>query len=291
MATPKPDAAGSPTCVMLSNHTSVLPPAQPIASGGLWRIYDELTADLDPAAQVDSLAAGLHWFGVRSGEGMGLAMSPPEGRAAPTGAGKIAGLNLCEIAQRAKSWNFSDAALGVAAINAQHNTPARVCHLLDDPRYLTHMGTNAFEYMLPRVTGKRVTVIGHFRGLDKMVEHCDLTILERRPQPGDLPDPACEDVLPRSDFVFITGTTLINKTLPRLLALSRGAFVSLVGPTTPLTSRWFDLGVNLIAGLVVDDVSAVWPIVQEGGQHSFFDSGTRMLQVERKGGAHGRSGV
>jgi uncharacterized protein (DUF4213/DUF364 family) len=276
---------------MLSNHTAAMPPAHPIASGGLWKIYDELMVSIDPAARVDAFAAGLHWFGVRSSEGMGLAMAPPEGRAAPTGAGKIAGRGLSEIAQRAKSWNFSDAALGVAAINAHHNAPERVRPLLDDPRYTTHTGTNAFEYMLPRVIGKRVTVIGHFRGLDKMAEHCELTILERRPQVGDLPDPACEDVLPRSDFVFITGTTLINKTLPRLLALSRGAFVSLVGPTTPLTPRWFDLGVNLIAGLVVDDVPAVWPIVQEGGQHSFFDSGTRMLQVERKGVANGRSGV
>jgi len=276
---------------MLSNHTTTtLPLKQPAVSDGLWRIYDELTVGIDPAARVDAFAAGLHWFGVRSDEAMGLAMAPPEGRAAPTGAGKIAGLRLGEIAQRAKSWNFSDAALGVAAINAHHNAPARIRPLFDDPRYATHTGTNAFEYMLPRVVGKRVTVIGHFRGLDKMAEHCDLTILERRPQQGDLPDPACEDVLPRSDFVFITGTTLINKTLPRLLALSRGAFVSLVGPTTPVTPRWFGLGVNLIAGLVVDDVPAVWPIVQEGGQHSFFDSGTRMLQVERKGGAHGRSG-
>lgn len=222
---------------------------------------------------------------------MGLAMAPPEGRAAPTGAGGIAGQNLLAVAGRAKSWNFSDAALGVAALNAHYNRPSRVDRLCRDSAYTTHTGTNAFEYMLPRVTGKCVTVIGHFRGLERLAEHCELTILERRPQAGDLPDPACEEVLPRSDFVFITGTTLINKTLPRLLALSRGAFVSLVGPTTPLTTQWFDLGVDLIAGLVVEDVGAVWPIVQEGGQHAFFDRGTRLLQIERKGGVHGQSGT
>lgn len=275
---------------MPSNLAAAKPPLPSTDTGGLWTLYDRLLAGLDSSARLTAFAAGLHWFGVRTDEGMGLAMAPPEGRAAPTGAGGIAGLNLREVAGRAKSWNFSDAALGVAAINAHYNTPARVQPLCDDPAFTTHTGTNAFEYMLPRVTGKRVTVIGHFRGLDRMAEHCDLTILERRPQAGDLPDPACEDVLPRSDFVFITGTTLINKTLPRLLALSRGAFVSLVGPTTPLTPQWFDLGVDLVAGLVVEDASAVWPIVQEGGQHSFFDHGTRMLQIERKGGVHGRSG-
>ena len=276
---------------MPSNLAAAKPPSQSTDTRGLWTLYDTLLAGLDPTAQLDAFAAGLHWFGVRSAEGLGLAMAPPEGRAAPTGAGRIAGQNLRDVASRAKSWNFSDAALGVAAINAHYNTPARVQPLCDDSGYTTHTGTNAFENMLPRITGKRVAVIGHFRGLERMAEHCDLTILERRPQPGDLPDPACEDVLPRSDFVFITGTTLINKTLPRLLALSRGAFDSLVGPTTPLTPQWFELGVNLVAGLVVEDVDAVWPIVQEGGQHSFFDHGTRMLQIEKKGGAYGRAGV
>ena len=82
----------------------------------------------------------------------------------------------------------------------------------------------------------------------------------------------------------MTATTLINKTMPRLLALSRDAFVCVVGPTTPLTPLWFDLGVDLIGGLVVEDVPAVWPVIQEGGQHSFFDRGTRMIQFERAGG-------
>ena len=59
------------------------------------------------------------------------------------------------------------------------------------------------------------------------------------------------------------------------------------GPTTPLTPLWFDLGVDLVAGLLVEDVAAVWPVIQEGGQHSFFDRGTRMVQIER---AHSTKG-
>ena len=33
----------------------------------------------------------------------------------------------------------------------------------------------------------------------------------------DFLDSACEYILPEQDFVFITGMTLTNKTLPRLL--------------------------------------------------------------------------
>ena len=46
---------------------------------------------------------------------------------------------------------------------------------------------------------------------------CRLSILERDPVLGDYPDSACEYILPEQDYVFITGMTLVNKTLPHLL--------------------------------------------------------------------------
>jgi len=83
------------------------------AEAGLWNIYEALIADLDASAKIDAFAAGLHWFGVRSDEGLGLAMAPPEGRAAPTGVGRIAGLSLRETARRAAirgafCWRFGE---------------------------------------------------------------------------------------------------------------------------------------------------------------------------------------
>lgn len=251
----------------------------------VWGVYEELCRAIPGTATADAFVAGLHWFGVRSADGLGMAMAPTESAGAPAGAGTLAGSPLAELAARSRSWNFAEAALGMAAINAWHNTPSRVDAWCRASGYDVHSdGSNAFETMLPRVAGKRVAVIGHFRGLEKMAEVCDLTILERRPQPGDLPDPACEAVLPESDFVFITGVTLINKTLPRLLALARDAFVVMAGPTVPLTPVLFEHGVDMLAGLVVDEIAPVWQIVQEGGQHTFFNQGTRMVQIERRKG-------
>jgi uncharacterized protein len=261
--------------------------ANPVASappqnraGDFWSIYDALSADLDPAVRIEGFAAGLHWFGVRAGGSVGFAMSPREGPDSPSRAGRVAGAPLDEIARLARSWNFADAALGVAALNAYHNQSARLRDWLERSGEVAH-GANAFAHFRPRLAGKRVAVVGHFRGLKRLGETCELTILERRPQPGDVPDPACEVVLPQCDYVFITATTLINKTLPRLLALSRGAFVVLVGPTTPLTPVWFDLGVHAIAGLSVDDVPGIWRIVQEGGKHEIFEHGGRLVLIER----------
>ena len=256
---------------------------RPAAGTGFWRLYDSLLSGLPGEGRVDAFTGGLHWFGVRAGTAMGLAMAPREIPASPSLAGRVGGQDLRSVAELSKSWNWADAALGIAALNAHYNAPDRVqawacgaAHL-----HVYQTGANAFATLLPRVAGKRVAVIGHFRGLDELARVSQLTILERRPQPGDAPDPACEVILPEAEFVFITATTLINKTLPRLLQLCPQAFVVLVGPTTPLTPKWFDLGVDMIAGLLIDDVPSVWKIVQEGGQHAFFDHGTRMVQIER----------
>jgi len=249
---------------------------------GFWTIYDRLLAGLPENVLVSSFAGGLHWFGVQSAGSMGLAMAVHETHCSPSLAGRVAGQDLRTVAALAKSWNFADAALGLAALNSFYNAPARVLGWAQADYFVHQTGANAFATMLPRVVGKRVAVIGHFHGLEEIAKVCSLTILERRPQPGDAPDPACEVILPEADFVFITGVTLINKTIVRLLQLCPQAFVVLVGPTVPLAPVWFELGVGMIAGLMIDDVPGTFQLVQEGGKHAFFGRGTRMIQIERR---------
>ena len=82
--------------------------------------------------------------------------------------------------------------------------------------------------------GKKVAVVCHVMGLERVAEICTLWILERKPQPRDLPDSACEYILAEQDIVVMTASTLINKTMPRLQALSGGAQIMVAGPTTSL---------------------------------------------------------
>jgi uncharacterized protein (DUF4213/DUF364 family) len=94
-----------------------------------------------------------------------------------------------------------------------------------------------------------------------------------------LPDPACEYVLPEQDFVFITATTLTNKTMPRLLQLSRKASVFLVGPSTPFAPLLFNHGIDTLAGTVVLNPESVWAAAQEGAARSVFNHGAQMVKV------------
>ena len=72
--------------------------------------------------------------------------------------------------------------------------------------------------------GKRVAVIGRYPGLEAYAGRFDLTVLERQPSDLDLPDAAAEYLLADADWVFMTATTLINKTFPRLADLAAAGF-------------------------------------------------------------------
>jgi hypothetical protein len=243
----------------------------------MWDIYDELISAVPEDSVISECQLGLHWFLVRS-EGVGVTMPPAENNSFKLDAGRISGRKTREIAEWVKSWNFAEAAIGLAAINSALNAPALV-----EQRFGISLwqkpGENAFPPLVDEAKGKKVAVIGHFANLERLAEVCQLTILERRPFPGDLPDSACEYVLPEQDVVVMTATTLINKTMPRLLQLSRNAEVIVCGPSTPLLPSMYSYGIDLLGGLVVEDADEVWQAVQEGGDLAIFRSGSRMVRI------------
>ena len=54
-------------------------------------------------------------------------------------------------------------------------------------------------------------------------------------------------------MVIITASTLVNKTLPHLLELSKDAYTILAGPSCPMCPGLLDFGIDRIAGLVITD--------------------------------------
>lgn len=246
-----------------------------------WKIYDELLEMVPEGLQVEDCLLGLHWVLVRSSRATGLAMTPREGHARIRLAGRIRGMPLRELASYVKSWQNYEAALGLAAINSALNTPDQVQALCGQP-LTSQPQANAFTAYQEEVRGKKVAVIGHFPDLEPLARICQLTVLERQPGPGDLPDPACEYVLPEQDYVFITATTLVNKTLPRLLELSRHARVVLVGPSTPLAPILFDHGIDTLAGTVVMEPDKLRRAVEEGATMQIFEQGAWMVRLTRE---------
>jgi uncharacterized protein (DUF4213/DUF364 family) len=230
-----------------------------IERGTMWGLYDALIDGVCREAVVTDALVGSIWTAVRTRDGVGLAMTTQEDTRTRTVLGDLRGMKLIDLAASVKSWNFIEASLGMAALNAHYNRPNMVAESVLYPN--APQEQDAFIASYDEIKGKRVCVVGHFPFLENGIRDiCDLAVLERQPKEGDYPDPACEYLLPEADFVFITGSALINKTLPRLLTLSKRAKTTLVGTSVPLASALFDFDVDCLAGYLPVDHNRCWRI-------------------------------
>ena len=229
-----------------------------------WDLYDRLIEGVPAEVRVVDYCLGKNWSCVKAESGAGVAYTFPGGATASGVLPDYRGGSLRDLAAQVKSWCFPEASLGAAALNAWYATRDK----LDIEAFSLATGpeSGGFALLLKQIEQRaadfghvgpadkpNVAVIGHFPHMNDLERASHLTVLERNPRMGDLPDPACEYVLPEQDYVLMTGTTFTNKTMPRLLELSRNAKVYVVGPSTPLLPVLFDYGVDVLAGRFVDD--------------------------------------
>lgn len=217
-----------------------------------WQLYDVLIDGIDDDVTVTAGTIGLRWCRVTSDEGgIGMALSMPNlGRPPSFVAPTFVGARLKDVAGLAKSWNFAEAGIGMAAINAWYAHPDRA----NDNGFrpcAVNTWPATFQDRADEVAGKKVGVIGHFGFAPAALsEAAEVFMLERSMHTGDYPDSACEYLLPTCDFVFISGSAFVNKTAPRLLDLSRDATTIFVGPSTPPSPVLLDHGADVVTGFV-----------------------------------------
>lgn len=254
-----------------------------------WALYDSLIEGVDPSLVVDHYNLGVGWTEVWSGPFTGIAMTVKERGPGDQYTGAIKGKPLKDIAALVKSWNFLEASLGAAALNCFYNSIEKVQALGGfagiDRENLTAESRRRKDALIAfqnEIDGKKVAIIGHFPNIEhQFMGRCTLTILERNPQKGDYPDPACEYLIPEQDYLFITGMALTNKTLPRLLELAAGKVkVSIMGPSICIAAQLFSMGADNISGYCVTDREHLDEVVRRGDKMAIFDAGV-MVSVDR----------
>jgi len=212
-------------------------------------IYDTIISSVPQGEKIADTIIGDAWSLVETDKGkVGIAMTTSGSTRPPMFSEGFTGMDIQKAAGALMSWNFPEASLALAAINACLNTESRMqefgCHEPYD-NYCTR-GLD--------LSGKKLGLIGHLKMPEEIRNAAaECHILELHPQPGDYPASACEWILPECDIVLITGSSLINKTLPRLLALCHNAYTILTGPTVPLCPELLNLGIDRLAGLVIND--------------------------------------
>ena len=238
-------------------------------------LYDRLVGAVPAQTRIGAVRFGHLWAMAETEQGAGLGMFTEGHSVAPLFPAGLTGLSAPEAARALLSWNLEEASAGMAAVNACLNTPERAAAL----------GCGGGHYADGiDFTDKTVGVIGHMHGPAGMREAARAVyIIERAPREGDYPDAACDWLLPGCDIVLITGSALINKTLPHLLSLCQNALTILTGPSVPLCPALFDYGLDRIAGLIVSDRDGLRRHVEEDTHGSPYVHGQPFVLCRQRG--------
>lgn len=247
----------------------------------MWKIYNELISGIPQDLVVDELICGKEYCYVRSDDSAGMTGARTLSTRASTFAKNMIGAPLVEVAECVKSWNFTEASAGLAAINAYYNNPKQARDNgveFSDSKRVEDRIFDPFIMSQNEVRGKKVAVIGHFPHLEQLMEPiCDFSIIEWEPKDGDYPISAAEYILPDCDYVYLSNACFINKTLPRFLELSKNATkITIVGPGTPLAPSLFAYGVDTLSGFIIKDSASLARIVAGAENDKIFNTGQKV---------------
>ncbi|GAB6909356.1 DUF364 domain-containing protein [Desulfosarcina cetonica] len=227
-------------------------------------IEDLIDAGAKNSATVKDARVGISWTAVH-GKYCGLAKTygvPVKHGNYTRNMGHLNRLTTLELAEYAHSWNLVEASLGCAAISSMIAPPANSTDI------------NAQTMIMEKGAGANVVIVGAFpftnrlMGIAKQACVLELDPFQLDPRQGILPDSAAEYVIPDCDLLIMTGSTLINKSMERLLALARSshAYTIILGPSTIMSEVLFDYGAHMLAGAFVTHPEAViGKLTQSGG--------------------------
>lgn len=248
----------------------------------MWELYDKLIEGIPQDLAADEIVRGTWFSYVKCGGSIGMGASVNYDHRMPMFTKSMEGEPLRRVAETIKSWNFYEASVGLAAINAYYNsldTAREAGVMISDSMHVEDRLQDPFIMSQKEIRDKKVVVIGHFPYIEKLFEPvCELKIIAGEiPQMGDYPDSAAEYLLPESDFVFIRCLSIVDKSLPRYLRLAEKAEkVTLVGPLTPMAPVLFDFGIDDLSGFVVKDTERAMRMIRGSENGKIYNTGQKV---------------
>ncbi len=222
------------------------------------KIIQNLLNAVQKNAPLQQLLVGAHWTAVQSrhcGMASTVMSQKPHGESAISSAGQLQHLSAKELAAYTLSDNTLEASIGLAALNS----------LIDIPRKNV-VEVNAFKYLAEKGVGKTIAVFGHFPNTkDLQTVAGQLIVFELSPAEGEHGLEDVETLLPSADLVAITSNSIINHSLQDILPhIRENAFSMLLGPSTPLSEVMFDFGLDMLAGVRVNDSRMLFNCIGQG---------------------------
>jgi uncharacterized protein (DUF4213/DUF364 family) len=180
-------------------------------------------------------------------------------------AGSLKDNTADKVLELALSENPLEAAVGIATANA-------LSHMLHDLELKDFpvSDTDILDLIKPE---DRVAMVGYFGPLvPKILKITDkLTVLEKReieaPKTRTLPSEKAREILPASNVIILSASTLANRTFDELLSLRGTAReIVLLGPSAPLyPAPFFERGITAIMGTRILNPLTMLTVVSEAG--------------------------
>lgn len=255
----------------------------------MWSIYDKLISGIPEGLKADTITVGNVMTIVVNEMGAGLSDVFDCDTRPLTMKGSLIGAPLRSVAELIKSWNFPEASIGLAAINSYYNSPeiAQNNGVVLSASYSAEKLNDPFIALQEEVIGKKVASVGYFPNMDGYLKDMsELFVIEWEPAlPDQYPFSSCEYIIPECDYVFISSKSLMNKSLPRLLELSKGARqIILAGPATPLAPCLLEASICNLSGFVITDSRLAYRIVSRADNTRIFRSGQKVSLKRNEAG-------
>jgi uncharacterized protein (DUF4213/DUF364 family) len=239
------------------------------------KILNELLNSLDTMASVRDIRQGPFQTAV-STRHCGLASTPHDPgphhhRFAVAEAGQLLEKSAGDLTILARSESLHEAAIGMATINSLIEVDEKRCVEL-----------NAGDLIAEKGRDKMVAVIGHFPFIPRLREIVkELWVIEKIPREGDYPENEAPNLIPKANIVAITGTAFTNHTIEPLLEMCNpGAYVIVLGDTSPLSPVLFDYGVDAVSGTTVTDSEMALRCVSEGATYRQIKGVRRLTMLK-----------
>ena len=249
---------------------------------------------------VERAVFGLFFSGVKISTGHGgLCFTPvkeiPEAVCCPSSekamplSGKLRGRSVKDYLDDLSHANILRKTLAIATLNA-----LSACYWEEnkDLDYKIEMDIDSFDVMkIPQ--GKKSVVIGALVPMlkkllaadaDFKVLEMDSCTLKGKELDHFAPSKDAGVYLPHADLDVITGVTILNDTLPDLLAMCKpGADILVTGPTAGmLPDAFFKRGVTVMGGILVTKPDELLDIISEGGSgYHFFGKSAERIVIYR----------
>lgn len=239
----------------------------------MWELYDELISKIPVDITVKEFIIGAEYSLVITSLGGGIAKTVP-GRRVPFLKKPVVGMPLKVLASSIKSFNYIESSLALAAINSYYNSEEILKFTSVDKMLFsrTLLPKHFFtEELLPLIRRESAALFGHFTYYEEQLPlNLEYLVLDETPEDGDFPLSATEYVLPSQKNVWIPGSALTKKQMPRLLEICSNPNLLLFDLDIPLSEELLKHNHGSIISLKITDLEQCIYHVKAGSALSHF---------------------